>query len=100
MIGGALAGIPTVLFAVGHSLTAGIITLIVFLTYQQIENHVLQPLVYSRTVQLSPLAVLRPGEPNRGYERHRAAHPHALLFRRSDLVPDAFAGDLPLELGE
>jgi predicted PurR-regulated permease PerM len=26
--------------------------------YQQVENHVLYPLVYSRTVQLSPLAVL------------------------------------------
>ena len=29
MIGGALAGIPTVLFATGHSLTAGIVTLVV-----------------------------------------------------------------------
>jgi predicted PurR-regulated permease PerM len=29
-----------------------------FLAYQQVENHVLQPLVYGRTVQLSPLAVL------------------------------------------
>jgi predicted PurR-regulated permease PerM len=29
-----------------------------FIAYQQIENHVLQPLVYGRTVQLSPLAVL------------------------------------------
>ena len=29
-----------------------------FLAYQQFENHVLQPLVYGRTVQLSPLAVL------------------------------------------
>ena len=29
-----------------------------FVVYQQIENHVLQPLVYGRTVQLSPLAVL------------------------------------------
>ena len=29
-----------------------------FLGYQQLENHVLQPLVYGRTVQLSPLAVL------------------------------------------
>jgi predicted PurR-regulated permease PerM len=26
--------------------------------YQQFENHVLQPLVYGRTVQLSPLIVL------------------------------------------
>jgi predicted PurR-regulated permease PerM len=29
-----------------------------FIAYQQLENHVLQPLVYGRTVQLSPLAVL------------------------------------------
>jgi predicted PurR-regulated permease PerM len=29
-----------------------------FVAYQQVENHVLQPLVYGRTVQLSPLAVL------------------------------------------
>jgi predicted PurR-regulated permease PerM len=29
-----------------------------FLVYQQLENHVLQPLIYGRTVQLSPLAVL------------------------------------------
>lgn len=31
---------------------------IFFLLYQQLENHVLQPLVYGRTVQLSPLLVL------------------------------------------
>ncbi len=29
-----------------------------FIIYQQLENHVLQPVVYGRTVQLSPLAVL------------------------------------------
>lgn len=29
-----------------------------FIAYQQLENHVLQPLVYGRTVQLSPLTVL------------------------------------------
>jgi predicted PurR-regulated permease PerM len=58
MIGGALAGIPTVLFATGHSLTAGIVTLVVFLTYTQIENHVLNPIVMSRTVKVSPLLVL------------------------------------------
>ena len=58
MIGGALAGIPTVLFAAGHSLTAGIITLAVFLIYTQIENHVLNPVVMSRTVKVKPLLVL------------------------------------------
>ena len=35
-----------------------IIVLIFFILYQQLENHVLQPVVYGRTVQLSPLAVL------------------------------------------
>jgi predicted PurR-regulated permease PerM len=58
MIGGALAGIPTVLFAFGHSLTAGIATLIVFLVYTQVENHVLNPIVMSRTVKVNPLLVL------------------------------------------
>ena len=58
MIGGALAGIPTVLFATTHSLTAGIVTLIVFLAYTQIENHVLNPVVMSKTVQINPLLVL------------------------------------------
>jgi predicted PurR-regulated permease PerM len=58
MIGGALAGIPVVLFATGHSLTAGIVTLVVFLVYTQIENHVLNPIVMSRTVRVNPLLVL------------------------------------------
>ena len=57
MIGGALAGIPTVLFAFIHSFTAGIVTAIVFLVYTQIENHVLNPVVMSKTVQINPLLV-------------------------------------------
>ena len=40
------------------STTSGVIVLIFFILYQQLENHVLQPVVYGRTVQLSPLAVL------------------------------------------
>jgi predicted PurR-regulated permease PerM len=58
MVGGALAGIPTVLYALGHSLTAGIVTAVVFIAYQQIENHVLNPVVMSRTVSVNPLLVL------------------------------------------
>jgi predicted PurR-regulated permease PerM len=58
MIGGALAGIPTVLFAFTHSVTAGVATLVVFLVYTQIENHVLNPVVMSKTVRISPLLVL------------------------------------------
>ena len=58
MIGGALAGIPTVLFALGHSFTAGLVTLIVFLAYTQVENHILNPVVMSRTTKVNPLLVL------------------------------------------
>ena len=58
MVGGALAGIPTVLFALAHSLTAGIVTVVVFVVYTQIENHELNPVVMSKTVRVSPLFVL------------------------------------------
>lgn len=58
MVGGALAGIPTVLFAFFESTTAGIATLVVFLAYTQIENHVLNPVIMSRTVRINPLLVL------------------------------------------
>jgi predicted PurR-regulated permease PerM len=58
MIGGALVGIPTVLFALGHSITAGIVTAAAFIAYQQIENHVLNPVVMSRTANVNPLLVL------------------------------------------
>jgi predicted PurR-regulated permease PerM len=57
-VGGALAGIPTVLFALGHSLTAGIVTAAVFIAYQQVENHVLNPVIMSRTVKVNPLLIL------------------------------------------
>ena len=58
LAGATLAGI--LLASVGFltSVTAGVVMLIFFVLYQQIENHVLQPLVYGRTVQLSPLVVL------------------------------------------
>ncbi len=56
-IGGALAGIPTVLFAAVHSVPAGIVTLVVFLVYTQVENHVLNPVIMSRTERINPLSV-------------------------------------------
>ena len=58
MVGGALAGIPTVLFELGHSFTAGLVTLVVFLAYTQVENRILNPLVMSRTTRVNPLLVL------------------------------------------
>jgi predicted PurR-regulated permease PerM len=58
LAGATLAAI--IVSAVGflHSTTAGIVLVIFFVLYQQLENHVLQPLVYGRTVRLSPLIVL------------------------------------------
>jgi predicted PurR-regulated permease PerM len=58
MIGGALAGIPVVLFALAHGVPAGIITLVMFLIYTQVENHILNPVIMSKTVRINPLLVL------------------------------------------
>ena len=58
LAGAAIATILLSLIAFLHSVPAGIVVLVFFLVYQQIENHFLFPVVYSRTVQLSPLAVL------------------------------------------
>jgi predicted PurR-regulated permease PerM len=40
-----------------QGLTTAIIVVVALILYQQVENHVLQQLVYHRTVQLSPLAI-------------------------------------------
>jgi predicted PurR-regulated permease PerM len=58
LVGGLLAGLPVVVIAAIHSVPAGITMLIVFLVYQQIENHLLNPVIMSRTVQLNPFWVL------------------------------------------
>jgi len=58
LAGATIAAILIGVVAFLHSIPAGIIVIVFFIVYQQVENHVLQPLVYGRTVQLSPLAVL------------------------------------------
>jgi predicted PurR-regulated permease PerM len=58
LIGGLLAGVPVVIIAAIHSVPAGIIMLVVFLAYQQVENHVLNPVIMSKTVRLNPFWVL------------------------------------------
>jgi predicted PurR-regulated permease PerM len=58
LVGGLIAGVPTVAIAFLHSPVAGVVTLAVFIVYQQVENHVLNPVVMSRTVRLNPLWVL------------------------------------------
>jgi predicted PurR-regulated permease PerM len=58
LVGGLLAGLPVVIIAAIHSIPAGIIMLVVFLVYQQVENHVLNPIIMSKTVRLNPFWVL------------------------------------------
>jgi predicted PurR-regulated permease PerM len=58
LAGATLAGILITTIGLLTSITTGLVILVFFVLYQQVENHVLQPLVYGRTVQLSPLVVL------------------------------------------
>ena len=58
LAGATIAAIVVSTVAFLHSTTAGIVVLVFFLIYQQVENHFLQPVIYGRTVRLSPLAVL------------------------------------------
>jgi predicted PurR-regulated permease PerM len=58
LAGATIAAILVTTVAFLDSTTSGIIMLIFFVIYQQLENQVLQPVVYGRTVRLSPLVVL------------------------------------------
>jgi predicted PurR-regulated permease PerM len=58
LAGATIGGVIVVAAGFATSTQAGIIMAIVVIVYQQAENHVLQPLVYGRTVKLSPLIVL------------------------------------------
>jgi predicted PurR-regulated permease PerM len=58
LAGATIAAVIVSTVAFLDSTTSGVIVLVFFIVYQQLENHVLQPIVYGRTVQLSPLAVL------------------------------------------
>jgi predicted PurR-regulated permease PerM len=58
LVGATLGAVVAVLAALVHSVTAGIIVLVFFIVYQQLENHLLQPLIFARTVKLNPLTVL------------------------------------------
>ncbi len=58
LVGATLGSTIVILICLFSSLAAALIMLIFFIVYQQLENHILQPIVYSRTVQMSPLMVL------------------------------------------
>jgi predicted PurR-regulated permease PerM len=57
VVGATLGAVVAGIAAFVHSIPAGIAVVVFFLVYQQLENHLLQPLIFSRTVKLNPLAV-------------------------------------------
>jgi predicted PurR-regulated permease PerM len=57
-VGGFLGAVPFVALGLTQSAVTGVICLIVFLIYQQTENHVLQPLIIGRAVRLTPPATM------------------------------------------
>jgi len=58
IVGGLLSMIPAGLFALVHSVPAGITVVVAILVYQQVKNHYLYPVVVGRAVQLNSLLVL------------------------------------------
>ena len=57
LVGATLGAIVAIAVAALHSLPAALVVLVFFVVYQQAENHLLQPVIMSRTVQLSALTV-------------------------------------------
>jgi putative heme transporter len=53
-IGGFLGAVPFVAFGLSESALVGVTCLVIFLIYQQLENHVVQPLIIGRAVHLTP----------------------------------------------
>lgn len=58
LVGATVAVVACGLAALSQGVLETVIVVAVLLVYQQVENHVLLPVVYGRTVQMSPLAVL------------------------------------------
>ncbi|MEZ0285977.1 MAG: AI-2E family transporter, partial [Thermoleophilia bacterium] len=58
LVGATLATVVAAGVALSEGLFPCLVVLAVFIVYQQVENHLLQPLIYGRTVELSPLMVL------------------------------------------
>jgi predicted PurR-regulated permease PerM len=58
LVGGLIAGVPSVIISLLHSPTAAVVMVVVFVGFQLIENHFLYPVVMSKTVRMNPLLVL------------------------------------------
>lgn len=58
LIGATLGAVVAAAAAFIQSVPAGIVVVVFFVVYQQLENHLLQPVILSRTVNLNPLTVI------------------------------------------
>ncbi len=59
LVGATIGGVVIAIVTVFNDFPSStIVWLIVFLIYQQVENNVIQPVVYRRTVNVSPLVVI------------------------------------------
>jgi predicted PurR-regulated permease PerM len=58
LVGATLGAIVAAIAGFVHSVPAGIAVIVFFVIYQQLENHLLQPLIFARTVKLNPLTVI------------------------------------------
>jgi predicted PurR-regulated permease PerM len=58
LVGATVGAVVCVLAAYLHSPTAGLISVIFFIVYQQIENSVLYPWIMARKVKVNPLGIL------------------------------------------
>src|SRR5205814_10681799 len=57
-IGGFMGGATLVALSLTSGLHTGLLAAAAFLVYQQLENHILQPVITGRTIRISPLANL------------------------------------------
>lgn len=53
-IGAVIGATPAVIIAFAVNPTAGVLTLLLFIIYQQIENNILSPNIYNKALNLSP----------------------------------------------
>jgi predicted PurR-regulated permease PerM len=58
LVGATIGGAVAVLAGFLHSVPTGIAVLVFFVVYQQLENHLLQPVIFARTVKVNPLTVI------------------------------------------
>lgn len=58
LVGATLGTVVAAAAALPEGVVPLLVVVAVFIVYQQLENHLIQPVVYGRTVQLSPLMVL------------------------------------------